>query len=217
MLAAQPLGLARHNSLRRIMISNSNFPFFSAANQPSPEPTEPIILHSARLQDDLVQEVEVASGPNAKTATDDEKFELLSAYLDDEVSEQERCLVEHWLSADPQLQQHYQAQLRLRQAIRWHGLAEGGQDQDDLLRFSLDGLPIEVFSEPSFLGDSAIAASSWQSDWQNLWQGKRWLVFTMGLMLGITVGIALEIALGATVATLPSRLTTDRLRPAHLR
>jgi hypothetical protein len=211
------------------MISNSNFPFFSAANQPSSEPTEPIILHSAQLQDNLDQADEVVGGPNATISTDDEKFELLSAYFDDEVSEQERALVEHWLSCDPQLQQHYQAQLKLRQAIRWHGLAEKRQAPDDFLRFSLDRLPREMsvkqsyLGKPSFLGEqsflegSAIAPSTWQSDWQNLWQGKRWFVFMIGLTLGITLGIALEIALGATVAKLPSRLMTDRLRPAHLR
>jgi anti-sigma factor RsiW len=53
-----------------------------------------------------------------KAFTDAEKFELLSAYLDDEVTEQEQCLVEHWLSSDLALQQHYQAQLRLRSAMR---------------------------------------------------------------------------------------------------
>lgn len=53
-----------------------------------------------------------------KAFTDAEKFELLSAYLDDEVTEQERCWVEHWLSSDLQLQEHYQAQLRLRSAMR---------------------------------------------------------------------------------------------------
>lgn len=47
-----------------------------------------------------------------------EQFELLSAYLDDEVTEQERCLVEHWLSSDSQLQQQYQAQLKIRSAMK---------------------------------------------------------------------------------------------------
>jgi hypothetical protein len=53
-----------------------------------------------------------------KAFTDAEKFELLSAYLDDEATEQEQCLVEHWLSSDLALQRHYQAQLRLRSAMR---------------------------------------------------------------------------------------------------
>ncbi|MEM6868399.1 MAG: hypothetical protein AAF528_08465 [Cyanobacteria bacterium P01_C01_bin.121] len=48
----------------------------------------------------------------------DEAFELLSAYLDDEVTDDERGLVEHWLASDPELQSHYQKQLRLRQALK---------------------------------------------------------------------------------------------------
>ncbi len=32
-----------------------------------------------------------------------EKFELMSAYLDNEASEQEQALVEDWLANDPQL------------------------------------------------------------------------------------------------------------------
>jgi len=48
----------------------------------------------------------------------DEAFELLSAYLDDEVTEEERCLVQHWLASDPEMKSHYQKQLKLRQAMR---------------------------------------------------------------------------------------------------
>ncbi|MGD1867872.1 MAG: anti-sigma factor family protein [Phormidesmis sp.] len=50
--------------------------------------------------------------------TADEAFELLSAYLDDEVTAEERCLVQHWLASDPEMQSHYQKQLRLRQAMK---------------------------------------------------------------------------------------------------
>ncbi|NJM97689.1 MAG: hypothetical protein HC800_11495 [Phormidesmis sp. RL_2_1] len=88
------------------MISNFNF-------QSSASPDD--ISQEAEPKNTFPEEV---SGERA--FTDDEKFELLSAYLDDEVSLQERHLVEHWLSVDPSTQQHYQAQLKLRQAIRWH-------------------------------------------------------------------------------------------------
>lgn len=50
--------------------------------------------------------------------SEDEKFELLSAYLDDEVSPEERRSVERWLASDTKIQQHYEAQLKLRQAMR---------------------------------------------------------------------------------------------------
>ncbi|MEM6451645.1 MAG: zf-HC2 domain-containing protein [Cyanobacteria bacterium P01_D01_bin.105] len=49
--------------------------------------------------------------------TKNEKFELLSAYIDGEVSEEERQKVETWLISDGPLQQHYKAQLKLSQAI----------------------------------------------------------------------------------------------------
>ncbi|MEM8505002.1 MAG: hypothetical protein AAF716_17840 [Cyanobacteria bacterium P01_D01_bin.1] len=52
----------------------------------------------------------------------EEKFELMSAYLDDEVSEQERVLVESWLESDPQLLSSYQQQLKLREAVQELGL-----------------------------------------------------------------------------------------------
>ena len=47
-----------------------------------------------------------------------EKFEVLSAYLDDEATEQEQRWIRHWLLSDLQLQQQYQNQLRIRAAIR---------------------------------------------------------------------------------------------------
>ena len=50
--------------------------------------------------------------------TSAEKFEILSAYLDDEASDEERLLVEQWIEQDPQFRQQYQAQLKLKAAIR---------------------------------------------------------------------------------------------------
>ena len=50
--------------------------------------------------------------------TSAEKFEILSAYLDNEASDEERRLVEQWIEQDPQFRQQYQAQLKLKAAIR---------------------------------------------------------------------------------------------------
>lgn len=50
--------------------------------------------------------------------TSAEKFEILSAYLDDEASDEERHLVEQWIEQDPQFRQQYQAQIKLKAAIR---------------------------------------------------------------------------------------------------
>jgi anti-sigma factor RsiW len=46
---------------------------------------------------------------------DGDRFELLSAYLDGEVSPAERQQVKAWLDSDPQTQQLYQRLLKLRQ------------------------------------------------------------------------------------------------------
>lgn len=53
-----------------------------------------------------------------KAYSEEEKFELMSAYLDDEVSAQERRLIESWLASDSQLQNSYQQQLKLREAVQ---------------------------------------------------------------------------------------------------
>ncbi len=47
-----------------------------------------------------------------------EKFELLSAYLDDEVTSNERRLVDFWLASDADFQSQYRKQLKLREALK---------------------------------------------------------------------------------------------------
>ena len=47
-----------------------------------------------------------------------DRFELLSAYLDGEVTASERKQVEEWLSTDPSVQQLHTRLLKLRQAFR---------------------------------------------------------------------------------------------------
>ncbi len=46
-----------------------------------------------------------------------ERFELLSAYLDGEVTSQERQLVQEWIDHDPHLKQTYLNLLRLQRGI----------------------------------------------------------------------------------------------------
>ena len=54
---------------------------------------------------------------NESMITPDERFQLLSAYIDGEVSETEEQLVETWLSDDPNFRLLYQQQLKLRQLL----------------------------------------------------------------------------------------------------
>jgi len=49
--------------------------------------------------------------------TPDQRFQLLSAYIDGEVSETEEQLVETWLSDDPNFRLLYQQQIKLRQIL----------------------------------------------------------------------------------------------------
>ncbi|MBR8828265.1 MAG: anti-sigma factor [Gomphosphaeria aponina SAG 52.96 = DSM 107014] len=55
---------------------------------------------------------------NNNNQTEEERFELLSAYLDGEVSATERHLVEQWLETDPQFRKLYQNLLRIQQGMQ---------------------------------------------------------------------------------------------------
>ncbi|MEL6262487.1 MAG: hypothetical protein AAFS06_16365 [Cyanobacteria bacterium J06631_12] len=63
-------------------------------------------------------EHDVAASNEGETYTSDEKFLLLSAFLDDEVTEAEQALVIGWINSDPQLQRQYREQMKLREAMR---------------------------------------------------------------------------------------------------
>lgn len=56
--------------------------------------------------------------PNRDSMTNDfDRFELLSAYLDGEVTPQERRQIQQWLDSDPQFHQRYTQLLRLHQGV----------------------------------------------------------------------------------------------------
>ena len=54
---------------------------------------------------------------NSSMIIPEERFELLSAYIDCEVTEAEEQLVEQWLSDDVEFRRLYQQQLKLRQLL----------------------------------------------------------------------------------------------------
>jgi anti-sigma factor RsiW len=58
------------------------------------------------------------SSPNTLDNLKRDRFELLSAYLDGEVSADERRQVEHWLATDTKMQRLYTRLLKLRQGVR---------------------------------------------------------------------------------------------------
>lgn len=55
--------------------------------------------------------------PVKPTPNSEEQFELLSAYIDNEVSPDERRQVEYWLDTDPSFKRLYQQQLRLQKLL----------------------------------------------------------------------------------------------------
>ena len=55
---------------------------------------------------------------NLAIPDEETRFELVSAYLDDEVTAEERQLVAQWIRDDAEVRQTYQQLLMLRQAIR---------------------------------------------------------------------------------------------------
>ncbi|MGC8710940.1 MAG: anti-sigma factor family protein [Leptodesmis sp.] len=60
----------------------------------------------------------LSSSPRALDVMHRDRFELLSAYMDGEVTADERRQVEDWLSNDPTVQRLYERLLKLRQSLQ---------------------------------------------------------------------------------------------------
>lgn len=73
---------------------------------------------SADSTDEQTDKQRTFASEESEKSDDEAKFELVSAYLDDEVTSEERQLVAQWLRDDPNIQKMYQQLLMLRQAIR---------------------------------------------------------------------------------------------------
>lgn len=70
------------------------------------------------------------AGPeSAITYGEEERFELLSAYIDDEVTAEERQLVDRWLMDDANTLNMYRRLLMLRQALRTAPIYEPSSPQ----------------------------------------------------------------------------------------
>jgi anti-sigma factor RsiW len=86
-----------------------------------------------------------------------DRFELLSAYLDGEVSPAERRQVESWLATDPVVQKLYDRLLRLRQGMTTLPIPPSPQPVEETVQAVLarvDRRPRNLL----FLGGTAIAA-----------------------------------------------------------
>ncbi|MFG6104581.1 hypothetical protein U2F10_20115 [Leptothoe sp. EHU-05/26/07-4] len=127
---------------------------------------------------------------NRDSYDEEARFELLSAYLDDEVTAEERKLVAQWLMDDPNTQQMYQRLLMLRQAIRTAPVpsqpslqvpnssqpAWGAWSLWPMRRMLVCAIAIALFSSLSQLG-TACGRQQLQEAWQfikTLPQGTLW-------------------------------------------
>ncbi|NEO86783.1 MAG: hypothetical protein F6J87_21375 [Spirulina sp. SIO3F2] len=62
-----------------------------------------------------------------------DRFELVSAYLDGEVSATQRQQVQQWLDSEPEVQRLHQNLLRLRQSLQTLPVPEPSYDAEDLI------------------------------------------------------------------------------------
>ncbi|OIP70718.1 MAG: hypothetical protein AUK48_13420 [Oscillatoriales cyanobacterium CG2_30_44_21] len=102
-------------------------------------------------------------------ATPEERFELLSAYIDGEVTEQEEQLVEKWLSDDVNLRRLYQQQLKLRQL--------------------LIELPVPVAANSSVKTETEVMVSRVFAEIDRRSQRRKWKIAGIGLVAATVVGI----------------------------
>lgn len=87
--------------------------------------------------------------------TTDDRFELLSAYVDDEVSIAERKLVESWIDTDPQIRHQYRALASLTRSFQALPTETSSVSVDD----TLDAVLKRVEHRPQRLKLAGIGAA----------------------------------------------------------
>ena len=125
-----------------------------------------------------------------------DRFELLSAYLDGEVTAKERQQVQEWLENDPQMQQLYVRLLRLRQGMQY-----------------LPAPPTQQSS--SQLSEAVFQKIDRRGRWrQGLLVGGGIAAVVIGAIASLTDAPVLQIASRSTVKNNPKELAIALNRPA---
>ncbi|WP_271252291.1 anti-sigma factor family protein [Pseudanabaena sp. Chao 1811] len=101
--------------------------------------------------------------------TPDERFELLSAYIDGEVTETEEQLVEQWLSDDVDFRRLYQQQMKLRQ--------------------SLIELPVPVVANSSAKKETEVMIDRVFAEIDKRSQRRKWKLAGIGISVAAVVGV----------------------------
>lgn len=98
------------------------------------------------------------TSPGALDTQKRDRFELLSAYLDGEVSAAERRQVEDWLESDPQMQCLYNRLLQLRQGLKAMPMASSGRPVEETVQQVFSRLDRRRRKPVLVWGGTAIAA-----------------------------------------------------------
>jgi hypothetical protein len=106
---------------------------------------------------------------NNSMTTPDERFELLSAYIDGEVTETEEQLVEQWLSDDVDFRLLYQQQMKLRQ--------------------SLIDLPVPVAANSSAKKETEVMIDRVFAEIDKRSQRRKWKLAGIGISVAAVVGV----------------------------
>ncbi|PZO44568.1 MAG: hypothetical protein DCF19_02135 [Pseudanabaena frigida] len=101
--------------------------------------------------------------------TPQERFELLSAYIDGEVTDAEEQLVEQWLSDDVDFRRLYQQQLKLRQL--------------------LIELPVPVVANSSVKAETNVMIDRVFAEIDKRSQRRKWKLAGIGISVAAVVGI----------------------------
>lgn len=132
--------------------------------------------HERPLPEDPLTEMEMglAQARNAAHTLKRDRFELLSAYLDGEVTAAERHQVQEWLATDPAVQQLHLRLLHLRQGFQSLSVPQVEQPTEQTVRrvfAKIDRRPMQrLVLTGGMVAAVAIAALS------GLFSGSRWQV-----------------------------------------
>ena len=106
---------------------------------------------------------------NKSMISPEERFELLSAYIDCEVTEVEEQLVEQWLSEDVEFRRTYQQQMRLRQLL-------------------ID-LPVPVAANSSIKAENDMVINRVMAEIDRRAQRRKWKLAGVGVSVAAIIGI----------------------------
>lgn len=144
-------------------------------------------------------------------ATKRDRFELLSAYLDGEVTPDERRLINHWLAEDPGAQCLYRRLLKLRQGIQSLPIPDSEDSVEQTLSCVIQrvGQRIHLMA----LAGAGTAAVLVLGGISGVLEGRPSLLQFADLTQPTMEGDVLEVALDEPVIEIPKAAVSPALSP----